>query len=515
MKEELYTDEINTISSSDEDDTVYQNKEQRPPIFTSTIQECLCCLMLTFSPAAAAMSAACFQTAITDISKYFNISGGSLTWSVSTVTLGNGSCLLLMGAIADAFGRKNALLIGYLGFALFAFLGGFAPNYPALCILRALQGMMVACSTPASVGFLGAAYKDSKRKNIVMSCFTIGAPAGSAFGYFLAGVFVQLYNWKGIHFFLGALFLLLSVGVYFFMPNDFELDRTTALTIFKKLDYFGASLSICGFALICFALTQAGNASKGWKTVYIPITLVLGVCCLVGFGLYEKFESPNPLIPLKLFHNKNFMLCLAITFLCWIVFFGVINYNAVMYFEQIKKDSIIITACYFLAQPVFGSIVNVVVGLTMHIIPGKLFVSIGCLGFLVFSIIWCTNGIDRNFFLGPFWGFCFAVLGSVIIYNISTRSTLSSVDKSLQSRAAATYNMILQLSCSIGLALSSTIISAKDPYYGKSANISHPLELFQAMKYTYYFAIALSSFSLGLCTFLSIGITGGKNNKNV
>ncbi|KAH3670780.1 hypothetical protein OGAPHI_001296 [Ogataea philodendri] len=492
----------------------YADAEQRPPIFRSNIHEVLCCLFLTFAPCASSMASGAYQTSLTAISDHFNVTGGKLTWCVSGVTLANGSCLLIMGSIADAFGRKRALLIGYSGFAIFSLIAGFMNDFILLCVFRAIQGAMVACGTPAAAGFLGASYKNSKRKNLVMSCFGIGAPVGAASGYFIAGICIEALNWRAVQYFFAIWYCMMFFGVLFCLPNDRKIDWKNAREIFRGIDYCGAFLSLSGFTLICFSLTQVDATTSRWRTPYIIALLVVGVALVIGFGIYETYVPKNPLMPMIMFKNRNFVVCISIVSLSWMLFTGILNYNAVLYFEQIRKYSVIITACCFLPQPLIGVLVNIFAGFTMHIIPGKYLITIGCGGFVVASIIWATNSIDRNYFLGPFWGFCLVVIGVDLIYNVSNRCALSSVERKLQSRAAGTFNTVCQLSSSVGLGISTTILAAKDPYYGQANQQDHPVDLFNATKYTYYLGIAISGFSAILSLFLNLGVVGSVKRQN-
>lgn len=492
--------------------TLYVDPEQRPPIFKTAFHEFICVFLCTFGPAAASMASSAYQTLLKSTSEYFDIDGGKLTWSVSSVMLANGSCLLLMGGIADAFGRKNAMIIGFSLYAIFSLIAGFMHNFVLLCLFRGLQGAAVACSTPAAAGFLGSTYKDSKRKNMVMSCFGIGAPVGGASGFFIAGVCVVALDWRATQFFLSILFGCLTISVIIFMPNDKKINWKHSKYIFKNLDYIGALLSLSAFVLICFSLTDADNAPKRWKTGYIIALLIVGCFLVAMFVIYEIYVPKNPLMPMQLYKNKNFCLCMIIASFSWMVFFGMLNYNAIIYFESIKNYSAIITACCMLTQPITGTLVNIFAGFTMHLIPGRILISIGTLGFLGASIIWATISIDRNYFEGPFWAFILTVIGADLIYNISNRVTLSSLEKKLQSRGAGTFNTIIQLSSAVALGLNSTIIMSKYSNYGTSQQNNDLPALLHAMKYSYYFGIALAGSAFIITLFLKIGVIGQKKD---
>lgn len=497
---------------------LYTDPEQRPPIFKTAFQEFICVFLCIWGPAAATMASSTYQIMLRATSTYFDINGGKLTWSVSSVMLANGACLLLMGGIADAFGRKNAMFIGFTLYALFSLIAGFMHNFVLLCFFRGLQGAAVACSTPAAAGFLGSTYKDSKRKNMAMSCFGIGAPVGGAFGFFIGGVCETAIDWRAAQFFLTILFGILAIAVLIFIPNDKKIDWGHSLRVFKSLDYIGAFLSLSAFTLICFSLTDVDATEKRWRTPYIIALLIVGIFLIACFVLYELYIPLNPLMPMQLFKNKNFCLCMIITSFCWMTFFGMLNYNAMLYFEDIKEYSSIIVACCMLTQPIVGILVNIVAGFTMHLIPGRILLAIGCLGFTGASIIWSTMSVGRNYFLGPFWAFALVVVGADLIYNVSNRVTLSSLDKKLQSRGAGTFNTIIQLSSAVSLGFNSTIITSKYSLYGTPQQNLYKQEFLDGIRYSYYFGIALSGTAFFITYFLNVGVIGKKKepeNANV
>ncbi|GMF45982.1 unnamed protein product [[Candida] boidinii] len=350
-------------------ETTNIDPESRPSCFTSAFQEYLCVLVLAFAPSAASMASSSFQVSLTELSSYFDVVGGKLTWSVSSVMLANGSCLLLMGGLADAFGRRNTLLFGYISYTISAIIGGFMKNYVALCIFRALQGMFVAASVPSAAGFLGATYKNGRRKNMVMSIFAAGAPVGGSLGLVLGAVFAQIFNWRAVHFFLAIFFGILTILAFIVMPSDKKVNWTEAMKILKSLDYLGSFISLSGVTLICFSLTQADSVETKWHTGYVIALLVVGIVLIGCFIVYESYVPKRPVMPMQMWKSKSFCLAMGIAAFAYMEFFGVLNYYAALYFEQIRNYSAIITGVCFLTQPIAGTLVNIFAGLTMHLIP--------------------------------------------------------------------------------------------------------------------------------------------------
>src|SRR5882757_8561749 len=62
-------------------------------------------------------------------------------WVIIGYTLAFGALLMLGGRVADRIGRRQALIVGSLGFAAASALGGAAVDPAMLIAARALQGM--------------------------------------------------------------------------------------------------------------------------------------------------------------------------------------------------------------------------------------------------------------------------------------------------------------------------------------------------------------------------------------
>ncbi|CDK24795.1 unnamed protein product [Kuraishia capsulata CBS 1993] len=483
--------------------------EKRPAQFKTFFQELLCLGTLVFAPAAASMSQTAYQISLNKVSEEFNVTGGLLTWAVTSISLANGSVLLFMGGLADGIGRKNAIVISFIAYALFSLIGGFMHNFVALCIMRAIQGMFVAGAVPAGAAVVGTSYMAGKRKNKAMACFAAGAPIGAVLGFVVGGVCCQVLSWRAVQFFYTILFGLLSITAYFSIPNDKVITMKAIKETFKDLDYGGTLLSVAGFVLICFSLTQVDATKKEWKTPYIIALLIVGFFLIVGLGFYEYYVPKNPLMPPRLWKNGNFVCVISIMCFSWMSFNGSITFYAILYFEEVLKYSPLHTTACFLPLPVAGIMVNIFAGLTLHKIPGKFLVIVGQIGFLIAGILWATQSIHRLYWSGPFLSFICLVIGADLTYNVANQVTLSAIPKHMQGKAAGVFNMSIQLAASVALGITSAIVSARNPYYGTSEETKHIPELFDGFKNAYYFAIGCSSISLLLAVFvLKVGTTG-------
>src|SRR5690242_8065853 len=90
------------------------------------------------------------------------ISDGNRQWVITAYALAFGGLLLFGGRIADKWGRKNAFIVGLIGFTLASALGGAANGEAMMLGARALQGAFGALLAPAALSLLAVMFTDAK-----------------------------------------------------------------------------------------------------------------------------------------------------------------------------------------------------------------------------------------------------------------------------------------------------------------------------------------------------------------
>ncbi|GME96354.1 unnamed protein product [Ambrosiozyma monospora] len=320
--------------------------EKRPKVFKSDAQELLCIMTLTFAPACVSMSMGAYTVSINDTIEDLNIKGSLSTWLVGAISLANGATLILMGSLADSLGRRNCILLGYFAYAMFSLIGGFMQSLVSLCVLRALSGVLISLALTSSFGFVGATYVEgSKRKNRFNAVISAGNPLGNVVGNICGAICVQFIgSWRDCHYFYAILYTMLTILAWYCIPNDKEFNWEELKKTLKELDYVGGFLSLAGFALICFSLTQVDVTERRWHTPYIIALLVVGIVLVIAMLIWESYVPKRPLIPMRIWKNTNFTLCAIIMFFDWVAFTGMFTYYTVLYLEQILKNTPILTA---------------------------------------------------------------------------------------------------------------------------------------------------------------------------
>ncbi|USP79338.1 hypothetical protein yc1106_06612 [Curvularia clavata] len=127
----------------------------------------------------------------------------------------------------------------------------------------------------------------------------------------------------------------IGVGVYFlsivcvqfgYNPPPRELETTmTATQKIRTMDWIGGFLIGISLVLVCMALQWAGNPYQ-WSNTHVLAPLIIGICFLFAFGLWEWKGTSEGILNHRLFHHRNLPLSLLLFFTEGLTFQTVNNY---------------------------------------------------------------------------------------------------------------------------------------------------------------------------------------------
>ena len=97
------------------------------------------------------------------------------------------------------------------------------------------------------------------------------------------------------------------VGLVFFYhpPPRHNVDGLTYTDIIKRIDYFGAFLSIGGITLFLVGL-QAGGYQYPWTTGRVLGPLIVGAFMIIAFPIWEWYGPHEyPMMPKAIFQGQR------------------------------------------------------------------------------------------------------------------------------------------------------------------------------------------------------------------
>ena len=223
----------------------------------------------------------------------------SVIWVTSAYLLAYAVPVLITGRLGDRFGPKNLYLIGLTVFTLASLACGLTTTVEGLIIARIVQGLGASMITPQTMAIITRIFPAERRGQATALW---GATAGVALlvGPLLGGILVDSLGWEWIF------FVNIPVGIIGFVLA-WRLVPSLQ-THSHKFDWLGVVLSGAGMFLLVFGI-QEGH-QYDWGKVLGSITvwelIIAGLVVFAGFIYWQHRNTSEPLVPLRLFADRNF-----------------------------------------------------------------------------------------------------------------------------------------------------------------------------------------------------------------
>ncbi|MFE3029967.1 MFS transporter, partial [Nocardia tengchongensis] len=216
------------------------------------------------------------------------------SWVMNSYSLVFGGLLLLGGRAGDLFGRRTLFITGATLFTLASLAGGLAPAAGWLIAARVVQGIGGAMAGPSTLALLTTIFDEPKARMRVLALFSGMSSAGFAIGLIVGGLLTEWLSWRSVLFINVPFGLVVVALAVRYLP---AAHRKPA-----HLDLPGAITATSGVAALVYGFISA--ASRGWGAAATEISLVAGIALIAAFLIIES-RTPQPLLPLRLFADRN------------------------------------------------------------------------------------------------------------------------------------------------------------------------------------------------------------------
>jgi EmrB/QacA subfamily drug resistance transporter len=227
--------------------------------------------------------------ALPSLSRDLGISGGHISWTITSYTLIFGSLLLFGGRAADLLGRRRMFLTGLGVFAVSSFASAMAGTAGALFAARAGQGLGAAMLSPAALAIIMTAFQGNQRAKALAAWGAVGG-AGAAIGVLVGGVLTEFSDWRTIFYVNLPVAAALAIATLKIVPADTQKPR------WRGLDLRGAVLATTSLGAIVFGITQGESA--GWASTQTLLVGFGGLAGLVTFAVFER-RTETPLLRIE------------------------------------------------------------------------------------------------------------------------------------------------------------------------------------------------------------------------
>ncbi|MFN8137727.1 MAG: DHA2 family efflux MFS transporter permease subunit [Propionicimonas sp.] len=225
----------------------------------------------------------------------------SVIWVTSAYLLAYAVPLLVTGRLGDRFGPKRIYLIGLVVFTVSSAWCGLAGSIEMLIAARAVQGLGAALLTPQTMAVITRTFPPHDRGR-AMSLWGATAAVATLVGPVLGGLLVDSLGWEWIF------FVNVPVGIVGFLLA-WRLVPSLE-THSHQFDIPGVVLWAIGMSCLVFGIQE--GETFDWGTIWGPVNvwslIGLGVAVLGVFLWWQRRGRGEPLLPLRLFSDRNFSL---------------------------------------------------------------------------------------------------------------------------------------------------------------------------------------------------------------
>jgi benzoate transport len=186
---------------------------------------------------------------------------------------------VLIGGMADRFGRRPIILGCIIIMALGMLAAGFSTDVYNLSASRLFTGLGIG-GMLASTNAMVAEYSNNKNRHLAVTLMAAGFPVGAVVGGSIASYFLVHFGWHSV-FFLGAVFTIaLFPLVWLLMPESIAyLNKARPDGAVERIN---RTLKRMGHRTIsALAAPEIGESSGGWASLFsrrwVMITLLLTI----------------------------------------------------------------------------------------------------------------------------------------------------------------------------------------------------------------------------------------------
>lgn len=250
---------------------------------------------------------------------YRHIQGGlgaapdQISWVATSFLIAEVIMLPLSGWLTRAMSTRIFFTMCSIGFTFSSILCGLAWSIESMIFFRVFQGFFGGGMMPAMFSTLFTIFP-KKEQQFVAIITGVVATAASALGPHMGGWIGDEIGWRYV-FFANVPFSL-AIGIVVFKLANFDEKEY----LWDKIDFLGILLAglFLGTGL---AVLEEGRREYWFESNLICI---LSIICLISLILFiiRELSTNNPIVDLRIFANRNFLICTILVFIWAVVIFG-------------------------------------------------------------------------------------------------------------------------------------------------------------------------------------------------
>jgi EmrB/QacA subfamily drug resistance transporter len=240
-----------------------------------------------------------------------------MLWVTTAYILASTVMMPVYGKVGDLIGRKSIFIAAISLFMVGSLIGGVAGSMTVLIIGRAVQGLGgggLMILSQAIIADIVPARERGRYMGIMGGVFALSSVAGPLLG----GFFTEGIGWRW------AFWMNLPLGVLAIAAAVFFLHLPHHDRAKPRIDVAGIMLlAVASSALVLTSVW--GGTTYAWDSAVILGLIALTLLAVVGFVAVER-RAAEPVMPLRMFRERNFNLTTAAGLIIGVAMFGALAY---------------------------------------------------------------------------------------------------------------------------------------------------------------------------------------------
>lgn len=234
--------------------------------------------------------------ALPDLVAELAASAAQQLWVVDIYSLVLAGLLIPMSAVADRWGRRRMLMVGFSIFGLVSVLVLVADSIAAVIALRALLGAAGAMIMPTTLSMIRSIFLIPAERARALAVWSLVAGLGAVLGPLVGGTLLQFFSWH-FAFLVNVPFVVAAlIAGMLFLP-EVRVENP------PRWDLLATVLAMGGMFTLVWGIKSMAN--EGWSHLPSWGFMAVGAALLISF-VVRCLRSAHPLIDVRLFRSKPF-----------------------------------------------------------------------------------------------------------------------------------------------------------------------------------------------------------------